>query len=235
MKVFKLDEALEREACRHEEGAASPRAPIPTLLPERVLQAHPGAGCDIAVLERSGSGAGGSSSSLRSVLTGGKDGYVRLWDLETGQKSWEAFLGDVWVWCLKSKGVLEGGYEGGSSSSSAEGGGYGGALGHEQCFLSGCTAGVVRLFDRRVGGCVQAVSAEDGPLDKGYTHSQGGHTLGEAKAIAGISLCVAVGSTGALASLTGASRFSLSLTLILPLNPLSLQQPCLEWLCLHWL
>jgi len=203
VKIFRLDEALERERAKLEGSSAGSQGGgggggggggergFAPLVPHRIIDAHPGAGCDIAVLERSnvggGSGAPGTGSSssssypaLCSVLTGGKDGYVRSWDFETGKCTFESHLGGVWVWCLRSRGALEGGLEEGPP-------GGGGAYANGACFLSGCTAGIVRLFDRRVGArAVQAVSVEEGPLASDYV--AGGMHLGEGRAIAGLSL-----------------------------------------------
>ena len=186
IKVYSLGEALEREAARLEGGGGggggAAAAAVPALTPTRIIPAHPGSGCDCAVLERSGGGGG----ALAGMLSGGKDGAVRAWDLETGAQTWQAALGDVWVWCLRSAGALEGGLEAGEVA-----GGEGAcAYAHPAVFLSGCTAGIVRLYDRRARACVQAVSVEDGPLHSSYVHGQGGMHLGEGRAIAGLSLCV---------------------------------------------
>lgn len=180
ISLYDLTEAKEWEAARmegrtsHDPGQRHP----PTIAPIKILDAHRH-GCDIGAFESHG-------GKLSTILSGGKDGTVKVWDTERGVAKMEAFLGEVWVWCVRSANTLEGGGQ-------REGGG--GVFSHPSLFLTGDTGGVVRLMDQREGRCVAAVGYPNSPhfpsaLSPSYVHIReegAGGGLGEC-AIAGLAL-----------------------------------------------
>lgn len=102
VKIYRLEAAFEREAERNAGGGGGSGAGA-VLRPARTIEAHPAgpmnhSGADCVLLE----------PSLGSVASGGKDGLVRTWDLETGACTAKWDTGMNWVWCVRSPAGAEG-------------------------------------------------------------------------------------------------------------------------------
>jgi WD40 repeat protein len=120
---------------------------IPRLSATRSVEAH-ASGCDVVSLESDG-----------RFISGGKDGTVASWDLETGRETFRGACGSVWVWCVRSAGSIEGSVgtwaDAPTELTSSKCGG--GVFSHPAFFLSGDTSGCVRMWDRRARAAVSCI------------------------------------------------------------------------------
>lgn len=157
-------------------GGAPARVATPALQPVRTITAHEG-GVDVVSLERGG----------RSLLSGGKDGRVCSWDVETGRMLWEGNCGACWVWCVRSSRSVEAAVPSWPSAAGAvDERADDGLFSNPALFLSGDTAGFVRLWDRRESGpCITSVRGSLGRVDSTILAEGDGM---EAGAVAGLAL-----------------------------------------------